>query len=220
MRVSLMTQRNRAAFSRSASRHSLHVCEPIIITLAWERLHNHLKPRENIYSHVPRSSLGALWGKWADKPLYGCHMQYKDLIRSPVSKYNDGFWENSVCKDWWELRWWHREACRPVSSSRCGSNQRWPNGELFTAALTRTHTLADTTLQHHFSHPLSPSTSYSTCGVCAWDLQHTHRLSHSRFKFGCCMTHDHLKITLWYAEERQCFSTEPAGPETTVGMNW
>lgn len=120
MRVSLMTQRNRAAFSRSASRHSLHVCEPIIITLAWERLHNHLKPRENIYSRVPRSSLGALWGKWADKPLYGCHMQYKDLIRSTVSKYNDGFWENSVCKDWWELRWWHREACRPVSSSRCG----------------------------------------------------------------------------------------------------
>lgn len=165
MRVSLMTQRNRVAFSRSASRHSLHVCEPIIITLAWERLHNHLKPRENIYSRVPRSSLGALWGKWADKPLYGCHMQYKDLIRSTVSKYNDGFWENSVCKDWWELRWWHREACRPVSSSRCGQisagltenflPRRWHALTHWLTQISSITSAIHSVLQHHTRHVAS-----------------------------------------------------------------
>lgn len=134
-------------------------------SLPSERLHNQLKRRENIYSHVPWSSLGALWEEWPDAPLCGCHMQRKDLIESPVWKCSGALRENSLCKGWWEPWRWHREACGPVSSSRCSSNQHSAPGETSTAALTRTHTLADTNLQHHFKHPLSPSTSYSTCSV-------------------------------------------------------
>lgn len=158
MRVSLRWRENRAMSSnRSASRCPLGLRAPIIITSA------------TILSVEKTSTLVCLEALWAEWPSFiAATCKYKDLIGSPVRKCaavlseripsarTDGNLGNDT------------ESPAGLSARLDGAQISTQLRRTSTASSTRTHTLADTNLQHHFKHPLSPSTSHSIWAVRVW----------------------------------------------------
>lgn len=153
-----MTQKRAASSNTSATRHFLPLCEPMIITFREAP-----QPTEASWQHLLSRALELPWSTLRRVAgRCGCHMRRKDLIGSPVRKYSGALRENSLCEGWWEPWRWHREACGPVSSSRCSSNQHSAPGELLllhwhalTRWLTRISSITSnihSVPQHHTRH--------------------------------------------------------------------
>lgn len=118
---------------------------------------------------MPGCDLTALWA-WM--PDHGYHMWCKDYIS-----------ENSLCKSWWKRWWSHRNARRPVILPSMQLKSVLRSGEL---PLLHWHALIHRLTRIssiNFKYPLSPSTSYLTCGacVCMRDSHDKWRLNHSSY---------------------------------------
>lgn len=124
---------------RSASRRFLPLCEPIIITFP--------KGSTTYWSTVTTSTLACLGAalehfEQSSRTLFGCHMQNKGFFWvSCVEAQQCSLERISLCKGWWWEPWqWHREACRPVSSSWMPLKSVLSSQELL---LLHWHALAD-----------------------------------------------------------------------------
>lgn len=81
-----------------------------------------------------------------------------------VWKCSGAFWENSLCKTWWEPLRWHGKACRPVSSSWCDLNQHLAPENV--RCCTGTHSQGNANLPLHFIHSAHRlHTQREACGI-------------------------------------------------------
>lgn len=125
-----------------------------------------LQPLEVSQKHLPYSCCALKHFEWNRQTLgtEDATCSTKTSSSLTVWKCSGAFWENSLCKTWWEPLRWHGKACRPVSLSWCNLNQHLASENV--RCCTGTHSQANANLLLHFIHSAHQlHTQHQACGI-------------------------------------------------------